>query len=331
MSVQAASGYYGGPPQVDFGWLSQGWEMFKRDTTTWILAMLIAGLIGIAVIGGVDFALGLTSAGANAQATPTNTMGWLRLFLPRSIGQVVGAMLQYVVTTLLSAGLYRMAIKQVRGQAISVGDLFAIGDVIAPVLVFSLIRFVLSYCGTLLCCIPGLIVDGLLLFAPLYIVAEGASPMDAITRSFNALKGQWLMATLYYFVASLFVGLSVLACCVGELAAAPVFILSVAIGFTQFNGGTFTPGAPNYGPNVPGTWPPPPGAGQPYGQTLQPPYGTPPAGPSFGQSPQAPQPPLPPQPPQAPWQPPQQGPGQPPQGGGQWLGGNNPGDGTPGQ
>ena len=248
MSVVDGGGYYSRPPEVEFSWMSEGWTLFKQDAVTWVLAVLIVGALLAGFSGFANAAFGLTTS-AKVTSLPTTAPGWVGLMVPHSATQIIASFLQSVLTTLLSAGLYRMAIRQVRGERVQVVDLFGIGDVIVPLLGYSVLSWLLTYVGTLLCCIPGLIVEGLLLFAPLYIVAEGASATEAISRSFNILQKQWLMAATYYFVGSLFVVFSVLACCVGELAAAPVFILSVAVGFARFNGGSsFGPGIPNYGP-----------------------------------------------------------------------------------
>jgi len=265
-------------PLVDFSWLSDGWTLFKRQSSTWILAMLIAGIIFITIAGALDYFSGaLSSSKSNPQVN--DLKDFALLFLPHSAIELVSGLIQYVVLTVFSAGLYRMAIRQIRGEAISPGDIFAIGDIAGPVALLAAMMWGINTLGTYLCCIPGLIAQGLLMFATLYVAIEGAKPTDALARSFNTLKDQWLMATLFYFVGSIVATLGACACGVGLLATVPMFVLSVAIGYSRFSG--MGGGGPmiDYWAPQPGAWPPPPSIGQQqppsFGSAPQSPYGQP--------------------------------------------------------
>jgi len=168
-----------------------------------------------------------------------------------------------------------MAIRQINGERISIDDFFRIGDVAAPLLGMSALLATAVMIGAYMCYIPGFILSGLFMFAPALVVDRKLKAVDALTTSFNMLKSNWLMATLFYFVISLLSGLGVLACCVGVLVTVPLMYLSVAVGYQSFLYGQQTPGyAPDYGQQAAGTWPPPPGQQPPYGQ--QHPYQQPP-------------------------------------------------------
>jgi uncharacterized membrane protein len=52
----------------------------------------------------------------------------------------------------------------------------------------------------------------------------------------NALKGDALMAILFYLVVVIMAAAGLLACCIGALVTFPLFILSVAIVYRDFFG-----------------------------------------------------------------------------------------------
>jgi hypothetical protein len=257
-------GYPSRPPQVDFSWLSDGWNLFKRQSGTWVVAALLAGVIDFAVSG----VLGALFGDAHgARGGSVRDMAW---YLPHSRGGVFSDFVDHLVSTLLFAGLFRMALRQIRGEKLSPFDFLAVGDVFVPLVGAGAITWCCTAVGYLICILPGLILGALFMFAPLYVVAERAGPVEAVSRSFNALKGQWLMATLFYCLSILGIVASLCLCGVGELAVIPQVVLAVAVGFTQFGGGSpsaLPPGAPwqPQGGAFPPQGPPPSGAFPPQG------------------------------------------------------------------
>jgi len=300
---------YGTPnyrPQVDFSWLSDGWNLFKQQSTTWVLTILLASIVDGVVTGTINTATGLSLDFPfnHRGATSINFGNFLRLDSPI---HTIASFVEAVVGGVLSGSLYRMAIRQVRGETLSPADLFKIGDVLVPLIGLSAITWVCMVPAFALCIVPGLILSGLFMFAPLFVVGQGVGPLEAISRSVSTLKDQWVMAASFFTASFLLVLLSFLLCCVGEFAVIPQFVLAIAVGFTRFMGSPGPTAQMYAGPTSPGTWPPAPSApqspyGQPQGSVLdKAPYGQPPADPMPGQ-PAAPgaEPPVqraPPQPP----------------------------------
>ena len=331
MSVPVGGGYYARTPMVDFSWLSSGWDLFKQRSGSWVGATFLYGLIAFALTvlamiptGIVQWEMAMIQSitqGATQKITPMPTMN-----LPLLYGAQFAV---NIFNTVLVGGLFRMAYRQVEGEQVGVLDLFSAGRFIVPFAALGAIYAAVALLNSYTCGIPSLIFCGCALFAPIIIVTKGVGAPTAIAESFQMLKSQWLMSSLFVLVGMLMIGFSGLLCGLGSLITVPMFVLAVAVGYKSFTGSQFGQ-FPGYGPAQPGVWPPPPGSAPPYGQ--QPPYGQAP-GPygqpsPYGNPPGTPppygqpvQPPIPPQPPQSPWQPPEQGPGQPPQGGGQWLGG----------
>jgi len=143
-------------------------------------------------------------------------------------------LISFTISSLLIAALIRMAIKQVRGQQISIGDIFNVGDVALQVIIASFLTSIVIAIGIMLCIIPGLVATGLLLPTIPLIVDKQLGGLEAISTSINTLKSQWLMAAIFSFILGIIYMVGVLACGVGLLIAAPVAVLSIAILYRNF-------------------------------------------------------------------------------------------------
>ena len=86
----------------------------------------------------------------------------------------------------------------------------------------------------MLCAIPGFIVSGLFMLA-IPLVVEGRLPATgALIQSWNALKSQWLVATLFHFVLILAALSGVLLCGVGVFFTGPLYCLAISILYRDF-------------------------------------------------------------------------------------------------
>lgn len=230
MSVYPGGAYSPVPPQIDFGVIGRAWELFRAQMGAWIGAaavlLLISLLVGVPAAFLTGFAgqyMALVRA-PHDSSTPPNIFGLLgseMLFI------FIVSMVGYV----LLDWAFRMALKAARGERVAVGDLLSISDVILPLIGVGLINMVCVYIGSLLCVLPGLVVAGLFMFAPLLVVDRKLGAMAAIQESINILKSQWLMATAFYFVVTLLYSFSIYLCGVGILAGFPIFVLSVALNY----------------------------------------------------------------------------------------------------
>ncbi len=262
MSVPASGGYQGIGPQVNFDWISQAWRLFQAQAGAWIGAMLLFLLVALALDVPLAFITGYSTQFTDAinamkgQAPPTPANPFV------SYGHsLLFSLFAAVIQSVLVGGLYRMAIRQGRGEAIKATDIFSAFDSALPLAVVGIITQVLANVGILLCVIPGFIVVGLLMFAPLLVVDRRLGPLQAISGSIGLLKGQFLMATLFFFVVSLLAGLGALVCGVGLVATYPLLAISVALGYLAFTQPFSPPSGPAaFGTPEPGVWPPPPTA-----------------------------------------------------------------------
>jgi hypothetical protein len=186
--------------QVNFDVLGPAWKLFQQEAATWLLTALIlmavSGIVGVA----------------------------LSIVVP-----IVGGFVGSIPGMVLSVGAFRMALKQIRGAKIAVGDVFDISDVIAPAIVAALLWSIATSIGFVLCILPGLVLVGLLLFTFPLIADRRMDGIEAMKLSVETLKDEWLMAAVFSLVLGLIATVGLLACGVGILVAGPVILLAEAL------------------------------------------------------------------------------------------------------
>lgn len=247
--------------EVRWEWIGQGWELFTAQWQNWVVVALVAFVI-IAVIGGPLYFLMIGSsilAGANHGGDEAlRSMAKGASFLV----QVCFTLILSAVGMVLNGGLYRCALKQLRGGQVSVGDFFSVFDSIVPLVITGVIVSILETIGSYMCIIPGIIVSGLLMFAIPAVVDRNIGPGEALRISFDATKSNWIMFAVFGLVMRILMGLGALACCVGLLATIPLFVLTISIAYRDtlglpgaYNPDSYSPPPP---PNFGGFEPPPP-------------------------------------------------------------------------
>ena len=189
---------------IDFGCIGQGWALFKVQSGVWMGAMLLYFLISVGAwvllalpTGGLAqfqraFSYGLThppSQPSYYHPAPTAVV------YERFALQQVRVILLAGVDTIFLGGLYRMALRQKRGETISVFGLFSalpqspplfLAGIVVPTVLglvegaclWPLHRFLprtsVSVTGNVYLGLTTL-GDGLLMFAPLLVVDAGES------------------------------------------------------------------------------------------------------------------------------------------------------------
>jgi hypothetical protein len=262
-------------PKVRFDAIGEAWRLFSAQMGVWIPSLLVVLVISLALSIGLSLLVGM-AFGLGTFWAPKQAVGFSLMAI---IGQMAASLISGVFTYALTGGLFKMAIRQSRGETIQVGDIFGALDRALPLIGAYLLTTILIYVGMLFCVLPGLILAGLFMFVVPLIVDQNMGVIRAIETSFNTLKSDWLMAALFYLVIAIVAGLGAIACGIGLLFTVPLFFLGIALVYRDFFYGT--PAAAY-------------GAAAPPGYGPQPPAGAPPAG--YGpQTPPAPnEPPTPP-------------------------------------
>jgi hypothetical protein len=200
-------------PLVQFSIIGEAWRLYKRQWVVWSLAMLTA-IVCHSFLNGVSFAI---LAGR-----------------PRGLGEGIVGLIYYMSMGFFLGGMIRMASKQVQGQVPRIEDLFTVTDVWFDLLLCSLLYGLAIFIGSIFCVIPGLIVSSLFMLG-IPLVVEGRLPATgALIQSWNALKSQWLTATVFHFVLILLLHSGLVLCFVGVLLTGPIYSLSLAILYHDF-------------------------------------------------------------------------------------------------
>ncbi len=264
MSTTYGGGAYQPAPQISFDWISQAWALFRAQMGAWIVALLLFFVVLLVICiplafvtgyAGVIRAIFETSRSGAPAVSPFSTFS--------NVGVILFGLLSGAISYVLLGGLYRMAVRTARGETVAATDIFSGLDKAVPMIVVGLLSGIATTIGAYLCILPGLILAGLLMFAPLLVVDRGLPPLQAMSESVGLLKKQWLMAGVFYLVIALVASLGGLLLGVGILFTYPLLFLSIALGYLAFTG-QLPPGAgQGFGEAQPGVWPPPPSAAPP--------------------------------------------------------------------
>jgi uncharacterized membrane protein len=275
-------------PEVKWGeWIGGGWQMLMDRWQVWVPMMLVfilAMLVPLAPGYMLLFGAAMTARSGEA---PSAAVGLAPLLI------LAGILISILLSSLMMGGVYRTAFKQMRGETISIGDLFSGKELAISVLLTQLLVGLCTMGGAILCFFPAYIVAGLLFFAVPLVVEKGMSPVDALRASFEKTKGNWLMFTLFAFVTTLMAGAGAIACYVGALATMPLYFLTIAVAYRDVFGVAGVRG----GQQMPSSYASPSWqqGGQPSYMPPPPQY-APPQTPQSYAPPQVPQSYMPPQP-----------------------------------
>ena len=135
------TGGYGGGfaprPQISFDVIGEAWKLFQQQMGVWIPALLVVGLV-VGVFTGITMAL---TGGLSGSATPSTpgSPASLNPMMGAAMGvQMIMGFVQQIVILIMQGGLFRMALKQIRGQTPAIGDLFSATDVVGPLILAAL-------------------------------------------------------------------------------------------------------------------------------------------------------------------------------------------------
>ena len=110
-------------------------------------------------------------------------------------------------------------------------------QVIGTAALIALITFV----GTLLCYVPGLIAAFLLNWSMFYVVDKNLSPVDAIKASFSFTTGHLGATLVFYLLGVVAFIVGAVLCLVGLLVATPVVLIGAAYTFRRLHEEPVTP------------------------------------------------------------------------------------------
>jgi len=205
---------------VKFGdWISEGWQLFSIRWQTWVLATSFHLVLIMIVFGFAFFGLWL----------PALTGGEPNLFV--FVPMIIIMPIFTLASVFLMGGMHRMAQKQLRGQPISVRDVFSCTDCFGRLLIASILTGFAVFLGAMLCILPGYIVMAMLFFTIPLIVDKNVGAIEALEQSWALVKRDWLMFTLFVFVVNMIAQIGANLCLVGILATYPLLFTTTAAAY----------------------------------------------------------------------------------------------------
>jgi uncharacterized membrane protein len=215
---------YRSMPLVRFNAIGEAWGLLLRRWPMWVLTVLIVTFC-YSALNGLVFSVFDVRPPRGARPF------WIGL---SARGPAVSFVLSSLVINPFLGGMYRMACRQMRGQAVGVETLFSVVDVLPQLIIGSILYGLATFLGFCALFFPGFVVSGVLMFTLPLIVDGGLDAIGALTQSWHALKRQWLVATLFHIAASFAASVGLCFCGVGFLFTAPLYCMSIAVLYRDF-------------------------------------------------------------------------------------------------
>jgi hypothetical protein len=247
--------------EVRWEWIGHAWKLFTSDPGTWILMLLTGFILFVLLTIPLSLIISFTALSGSDFEEPTPEAGLTAM--PLGFLVILGFiyLLGIFFSSFLLSGLYRTAIKQARGQAITLSDLFSGRDCFLSVVGYQILIFIaflslysIFYLPALL--MPGieplsilaaylvyLLFNGLMFFALPLIVDRRASVLGAMKKSFELTRANLIMYTIFLLVVILLSAVGIFGCGIGLLVTVPFFITVPAVAYRDVLG---LPGAQSY-------------------------------------------------------------------------------------
>lgn len=229
-------------------WFSEMFRLWSTQWQVWVLQGLIFFAIVIIPIALSYFTfVGSVIIGSESRhAAPPSTAVFTGMAIYFGV-----ALLCSVLSQALIPGMVRTALKQLRGETISAGDIFSGMRYFWGLLV---VHFLVGL-GVLACGVGSLVLYGLLYLALPLMVDRHMPTGQAISLSWDTTKRNFWLYLLFGWVVSIIAGAGSAACYIGIIATLPLLAIGQAVAYERtFNGGTAFQGPSTYT----GAVPPPP-------------------------------------------------------------------------
>lgn len=210
-------------PRFDIGeGFSWAWDKFSKHAAALIVPLLGYGTALVVVALLIRAAAGAAGGGGSAVIM---TLGYLIIFAAILVVQIA-----YLSGCLDIAD----------GKPVSIGSFFTLRNA-GPAILAALMVGALTFVGTVLLVIPGLVFGFFAQFTLAFVIDRSLSPLDALKASFATVKGNLGDALVSYLVQLAVILVGQLLCGVGLLVAAPVAMLILVYTYRRLSGGPLAP------------------------------------------------------------------------------------------
>ena len=242
-------------------WISEVFKLWAAQWSVWVLQGLIfIGIIGsltviyeLLIFGSVGFSV-LTTRHQTISPAPLLVFPIMIIFYAAIM----------VASSIMMCGMVSTALKQLRGEQISVGNLFDAARYGWGAFVCGLVIGL----GMLACCIGVYATFGLFFLAIPLMIDRKMPTIESLQLSWRTVSKNFWLYVLFALVMSLLSSAGTIACYVGIIATMPFMYIAQAVAYFRtfeqqgtiappFVNGTMPP------PYLPPTQPVPPSASQP--------------------------------------------------------------------
>lgn len=210
-------------------WLSEGFTLFGREWFTWIAQGCLLLLLGVGpYLGGwvMFFVLAIGSGGATNSNSPAAQAAGATVGLMAFGAVLMGLLVMGLVLPYLLMGMKRTAAKQLRGEPISVRDIFSGGEGYLSTIGASILIYLATGVGYNFCLVPGYLLAGMWCMTLPLIAEKRVGAIEALQESWNTTRQHMWMYMLWEFVLQCVFGAGILLVGVGLLVTGPVTIIA---------------------------------------------------------------------------------------------------------
>ncbi len=240
------------PPKISvLRWLGEALRLLVQRFGVWLGASFL--LYAVSAGATMIFAFCLGSSGGS-RSSGSSGSGWAFL-----VGwDILHSGFYLLFAALLSGNGIALAVRQVRGEPIRLGDLFRPGPNWGRLVGYHTVSGLLALLGYILLVLPGVFLMTWFLPAPA-LVAVGANVFEAAAKSMRVMGPLWLRAFGLVCFLCLLTAISVVPMLLGLLVLQPLWWLVTAVAERDlFQPSTLSSDFPDYGMAQSGVWPPPP-------------------------------------------------------------------------
>ena len=223
--------------------IGYGWKKFTENPGPIVIAALV-GWVVFAVVAGIGYfvyavVLGVGSGGTECDFNSAGNFvcndtgaGFFTTFI---LGSLVLGFMMTLAGYLFQYFLIRIGLTVTEGRKVDTENLTST-DQLGPFVIASIVVSIAVGIGTILCYIPGLIVQFLTFFFGYFVVAKRMAPMDAIKASFELVKNNIGQVLIFWILAGIVMFIGALLCGIGLLVAMPVVVIAQAFMFKRLQG-----------------------------------------------------------------------------------------------
>lgn len=228
---------YGAPPAGAAGYdavaaIKYGWAKFSQKPAD----LLVPAVVVIIAIAAVQVVVQLVLSGLFLSTDDCTLNEVLNddcgpSFVTRLLVAALVAGIGGFVSQILIAGLIKSSLNIVDGQpALDIGGVFSWASKPGVVTTAAFLAL-LSFAGTLLFYLPGIIISFLTAFTMYFVVDKNLSGIEAIKASANFVISKIGNTLVFMLLGALTIIVGVIACLIGVFVAIPVVIIAAAYTF----------------------------------------------------------------------------------------------------